>query len=242
MRCRPALLLLLLLLPPLRALLLLLLLPLTARCAGAYRSRHDSLMLSEAFFDDLPAGYVRCPGCSVAIETLPDNSVGTLGPVQELPRGATLDTAGAEQHKGRYRFRCLQCSTEFCSGCGATPHHYGFDCESWAAHLTAQRCRFCGDVATDDACCGNEECRRFLSFACKTPLACGHLSCGVAGADLPCLEEACSLDSEITATADDWCMICYVSPLRGAPCVLLGCNHVFHAECLKARIVSGRPA
>lgn len=205
------------------------------------RMRQDSVSLSQAFFDTLPLGFVRCPGCSVPIETLVDDNISTLGSVQEMPRGATLDTVGAEKHKGCNRFRCLQCSTEFCAGCSTLPYHYGFDCEAWSAHATAQRCRFCGDVAVSDACCGNEECRRFLSFACKAPLSCGHLSCGVEGEELPCLEEECTLSTAITATADDWCMICYVAPLRGAPCVLLGCKHVFHAECLKARIVNGRP-
>jgi hypothetical protein len=203
--------------------------------------RQDSLQLSEAFFDALPLGFVRCPGCSVPIETLVDDNVSTLGPMQEMPRGATLDIAGAEKHKGCNRFRCLQCSTEFCSGCSASPYHYGFDCDGWSNHVAAQRCRFCGDVAVSDGCCGNEECKRYLSFACKKPLECGHLSCGVEGEQLPCLEPECTLSTDITATADDWCMICYVAPLRGAPCVLLGCKHVFHAECLKARIVNGRP-
>lgn len=205
------------------------------------RMRQESVQLSKAFFDDLPMGFVRCPGCSVPIETLADNSVSTLGPLQELPRGATLDTACAEKHKGCNRFRCSQCSTEFCSGCSVSPYHYGFDCEGWAAHMTAVRCRFCGDIAVSDGCCSNEECQRYLTMVCKTPLSCGHLSCGVEGEHLPCLETECTLSTEITVTADDWCMICYTAPLREAPCILLGCKHVFHAECLEARVVNGRP-
>lgn len=99
--------------------------------------------------------------------------------------------------------------------CSSTePYHYGFTCETWAHHLVAKRCRFCGDVAVEDECCGNTECVRYLSFACKDRLGCGHLSGGVADAALPCLELACTALREDTssATADDWCMICYVAP------------------------------
>eukprot|EP01050_Picozoa_sp_SAG11_P035347 SAG11_NODE_12921_length_679_cov_0.798276_1_plen_136_part_10 len=136
-------------------------------------------MLSKAFFEKLPSGFVSCPGCSIPIEVLAETSISTAGiSVQELPRGATLDVADAERHKAQCRFRCIQCCVEFCSGCSIQPYHYGYDCKSFRSHRAAKLCRFCGDRATSDDCCEDSECRRYLSFACKDKLSCGHLSCG----------------------------------------------------------------
>eukprot|EP01052_Picozoa_sp_SAG31_P018940 SAG31_NODE_1361_length_8631_cov_3.401899_5_plen_779_part_00 len=210
------------------------------------KSRIESLELSDAFFEQLPAGYAKCPGCEVAFEMVIDTATATAGGhigAQELPRGATLDTVGAERHKSQCRFRCFNCTDEFCSGCGAQPYHFGFDCAGWAEHLNSRHCRFCGDVAaSNEDCCNNEDCRRYLTIACNDVLPCGHLSNGVKSDKLPCLEPACAqLRNDGSATADDWCMICYVAPLRAAPSIMLGCGHVFHAECMQERISIGRP-
>lgn len=81
------------------------------------KQRLESLELSDAFFDQLPSSFVKCPGCKVPFEMLVDTSIMTpTTGVQELPRGATLDTLGAERHKSQCRFRCFNCTIEFCSG------------------------------------------------------------------------------------------------------------------------------
>ena len=238
--------------------------------ASRHRLHQESVLRSNEFFAQLPDGFTTCPKCNVIIEKIVDSlTMGAVlpAPGSVLPKGATLDALSAEQHKCGHRFCCSQCTAEFCGECGAEPYHYGFDCSSFQDYLAAQRCRFCGDLAKVDGCCGSEQCKHYLSFASCEVLSCGHQSLGLVGdKSFPCIEDTCvnrrkhavspsstrsavvSLSSTtastqvvVTSCADDWCVICYVAQLREAPCVALSCGHVFHAECLRERLTMGRP-
>jgi hypothetical protein len=204
-------------------------LPLTRR--PVRRLHQNSVLLSQAFFDKLPDGFTTCPQCGVPIETVAETRTAQGRNNVQLPKGAMLDMVAAERHKCGNRFRCLQCSAEFCAGCGVEPYHFGFDCDGYSEYLNSQQCRFCGDVAEIDGCCKSEQCRHYLSFAAKQLLPCGHQNYGVEGQQFPCLEEGCETKTgTVLACASDWCAICYVAQLREAPSVILPCRHALHAE------------
>jgi hypothetical protein len=86
-------------------------------------------------------------------------------------------------------------------------------------------------------CCGTDECLDKRHKACIGPCRpCGHQCGGMRGEHvfpgaecLPCLE--CDL-----GISDELCGICFAEPLGKAPCIRLGCGHVFHEECLKTLI------
>ena len=37
-------------------------------------------------------------------------------------------------------------------------------------------------------------------------------------------------------TGEDYCGICWVEDLESAPCILLSCGHIFHYECVRAKL------
>ena len=41
---------------------------------------------------------------------------------------------------------------------------------------------------------------------------------------------------KITQEGDDFCNICWIDELSAAPCVWLGCGHMFHYECVKEKL------
>ncbi|CAM9432541.1 unnamed protein product, partial [Hapterophycus canaliculatus] len=107
----------------------------------------------EAIIETLPPGFVRCPGCPMVYELVPNEAAARGGggglTAKELPKGANLSRRSAMRHNGRHRFRCPSCSTCFCGSCRATPYHIGFDCEGWTAHQAKPKCTFCGDAAEE---------------------------------------------------------------------------------------------
>ena len=69
---------------------------------------------------------------------------------------------------------------------------------------------------------------------CKRTKECGHQCTGAKGEEecLPCLDPSCLPDGSRLPPKDDLCSICYTSELGEEACVQLGCNHVFHANCV----------
>lgn len=98
--------------------------------------------------------------------------------------------------------------------------------------------------------CGSAECQAYARQVCPQTHACGHECCGVRGeADsrfaatrscLPCLQDGCWTGPD-SYKASEYCSICWVAVLSGAPCIQLGCGHVFHLHCVAQRIKSGPP-
>ena len=69
---------------------------------------------------------------------------------------------------------------------------------------------------------------------CEKKLICGHSCYGVHGAQncLPCMESDCSEAGKAATTKDELCAICYTTELGSDPCVMLGCGHLFHVDCV----------
>ena len=70
----------------------------------------------------------------------------------------------------------------------------------------------------------------------KKIMACGHRSYGVKGEAecMPCLHPDCHEEGSRLPTSDELCAICYTCELEGEANVMLGCGHVFHAECVQS--------
>lgn len=98
--------------------------------------------------------------------------------------------------------------------------------------------------------CDEKECEEKLEQACNKLLACGHACPGHDGeiSCLPCMQADCNgpKEEEMMKTGDkgmgqsgeDYCNICFVESLASAPCIKIGCGHVFHYECLKKKVQS----
>ena len=75
-------------------------------------------------------------------------------------------------------------------------------------------------------------------FMCFKVKQCGHKCRGIKGETtcLPCLEPECIAKNKTDKNLPDkseLCNICYTSELHEEPSVRLGCNHIFHAECVR---------
>lgn len=114
-------------------------------------------------------------------------------------------------------------------------------------------CRFCGSCDSNGRLafgnvCSSEECQRFASQACAVKLSCGHRCGGVVDEIkcLPCLQPQCcsTATAEMNQDGEDMCMVCFSESLLAAPCIQLGCRHIFHAHCVRAvlerRWIGGR--
>jgi len=47
------------------------------------------------------------------------------------------------KHRNKYRFRCRECQTEFCTKCKTIPYHFKFTCDEFKNYQSAVHCRFC---------------------------------------------------------------------------------------------------
>ncbi|CAL2043031.1 unnamed protein product [Caenorhabditis brenneri] len=98
-------------------------------------------------------------------------------------------------------------------------------------------CRFCGNhVPIDDqnldGTCTHEDCVNYAKTACQVMHTCNHFCGGIRNEEncLPCL--TCK-KSEGTQDGDDVCVICFTERLGAAPCISLGCGHIFHYHCVR---------
>eukprot|EP00657_Telonema_sp_P-1_P011761 TRINITY_DN7289_c0_g1_i1.p2 TRINITY_DN7289_c0_g1~~TRINITY_DN7289_c0_g1_i1.p2 ORF type:complete len:195 (+),score=50.13 TRINITY_DN7289_c0_g1_i1:166-750(+) len=115
--------------------------------------------------------------------------------------------------------------------------HHGIECRLWNMHkneLVSRAEHILAHV------CDLSECRDYSSNGCLKQLACGHMCCGVVGEVEcpPCLEVDCASESELPVR-DDFCNMCWVADLGSAPCIVLGCGHVFHAHCIRGQLQKG---
>jgi E3 ubiquitin-protein ligase MYCBP2 len=56
---------------------------------------------------------------------------------------------------------------------------------------------------------------------------------------LPCLDAECvtaNPQATLDNNKDEFCSICFISGLGDRPSIQLGCRHIFHVECLLAKI------
>jgi E3 ubiquitin-protein ligase MYCBP2 len=187
--------------------------------------------------------FLKCPNpeCDEIIEKLPYT-------------GGTTGKSEVEIHKEEHRFRCRQCSTDFCSSCTTVPYHEGFTCAGFTDYQKAKHCRFCEDQLTKNNTapihasiknhkalhdvCTKEECRGRRDQACCKTLACGHFCNGVRNeknCEL-CFNEKCCTDSN--QSGDSFCNICWVESLQSAPCIKLKCGHIFHYHCVHKQVSS----
>ena len=100
-----------------------------------------------------------------------------------------------------------------------------------------------GEPAFDDQVCNGEECKGFMAASCTKVHPCGHPCLGVRGEEIcpPCMQ--CGKDgkgnpSSLLVSAEDLCSYCFDN-ISGQPAMLLGCNHVYHQQCL-VRMLQGR--
>ena len=163
----------------------------------------------------------------------------------------------AVAHRDTHRMRCPQCLSSWCTNCASTPYHTGLTCTEEATRRLTAECRFCdarvaesGGVPVVDPLgplppvgdvCASEECRTRARSVCVSRLPCGHRCNGMAGETTcpPCLLPSCAASG--AQSGSDFCNICFVEGLSSAPCIELGCSHVFHAACVKQRLASKWP-
>ncbi|EFO87594.1 CRE-RPM-1 protein [Caenorhabditis remanei] len=98
-------------------------------------------------------------------------------------------------------------------------------------------CRFCGnhvpiEEQNLDGTCTHDDCVNYAKTACQVMHTCNHFCGGIRNEEdcLPCI--TCK-KSEATQDGDDVCVICFTERLGAAPCIKLGCGHIFHYHCVR---------
>eukprot|EP01084_Bolivina_argentea_P075659 137132_1 len=142
--------------------------------------------------------YVKCPTCSIAIETLPPSTIMSPEEATGLKKLRHARTSKHLQHaemqlyrKQRIKCRNQLCQKDFCCKCLVTPYHIGNTCKSYAEEHNAPKCRFCGiplneqnvinnpiSVAFKNVCVSNS-CIEKMKMSSPKILSCGHVSYGV---------------------------------------------------------------
>jgi len=208
---------------------------------------------------------IRCPNiyCGVAMEKLPSKDLHAQNWLFQDKTSNLRDSRGnllsreSFIHREEHRFRCRECTTEFCGSCGSMPYHLGFTCLQFKKWKNSKHCRFCGstvegasgsgikgpqfggDQTNAPFHCEATECVKKAAKACHRLHPCGHPCLGIKDEIkcLPCLEPECvQKGGEEVQKSTDLCCICYVEDLSSAPCIRLNCSHVFHYECCCKKI------
>eukprot|EP01084_Bolivina_argentea_P011645 21770_1 len=214
--------------------------------------------MQNKYMIDSDPSITSCPKCKETYST----EVGDMNAVsvsEKGPDGKLLSLAH-RQHKAKFRFRCSGrgCRTIFCSGCYVTPYHTGYTCSEYKRYRESKKCRFC-EVSLDasntapkdstlkaglDCVCTGAECLEKRRWSCDVVHPCGHNCIGLMGHEcIPCLNEKClSKQAAAELNEEEYCNICWVDPLRAAPCVKLTCKHYFHFMCLWQKIDRKWPA
>jgi hypothetical protein len=169
----------------------------------------------------LCADAVVCPQCSLTFESYLQSGIGEDDPL-------------------RLKIHCGACGAEFCRRCLAAPFHIGRPCVAGGVGHLVPKCRYCGNaaVSVDPLVCDSVECQTKGQLSCTVSKPCGHACLGTIGEAphcVPCLEEGCQSRHDVHSS-EDFCNICYTDALRDAPCLQLGCGHVFHTSCLEMKL------
>jgi len=133
-----------------------------------------------------------------------------------------------------------------------TPYHIGYTCEEWKTYSNMKKCRYCESPFSMDKIdkslplalqfiCQSEECQRKIKVACQKTLNCEHACCGYFKEMncLDCISDECAEKNKeklLSQKGSDYCNICFIESLNNAPCIKVGCGHIFHLECLTKRI------
>ncbi|EGG21972.1 hypothetical protein DFA_01858 [Cavenderia fasciculata] len=207
-------------------------------------AKYDSASLDEVISTNKDS-FFKCPNCSVLMEKLQHNqNTPQDNNAKEYDQNGNELSRQAIEHKKLYRFRCLQCTTVFCSECFEKPYHLGYTCDQFKNYSTSKHCRYClqslkpSNCSTlSNQCCNQPECMQKYMLSCKKKLACGHNCCGISGETKcpPCLVDDCPYANQ-TQKSSDYCNICWVEELGSSPCIQLECGHIVHLECCKKKL------
>ena len=213
--------------------------------------------MQNKYMIDSDPSITSCPKCKEVYSTA-QGDMGSISSTEKGPDGKPLSYAH-KQHKAKYRFRCSKeaCKTIFCSGCQVTPYHIGYTCSEFKNYKEGKKCRFC-EVALNpnntaqkdftlksglDNVCNSAECLEKRRWSCDLKhQQCGHNCIGLMGHEcIKCLNPKC-LPKNADLNDEEFCNICWVDPLKAAPCVELECGHYFHFMCLWQKIDRKWPA
>eukprot|EP00210_Caulerpa_lentillifera_P003297 g3148.t1 len=89
-------------------------------CPEAFEFYLESAAIAESCYH----GFIRCPSCRCLIERLQDLQSLT----SELETEESTELLSPDQHGEKFRFRCANCSKDFCGICLVTPYHTGMNC------------------------------------------------------------------------------------------------------------------
>jgi E3 ubiquitin-protein ligase MYCBP2 len=157
------------------------------------------------------------------------------------------EPSNPQEHKERFRFRCRECTCEFCASCLSVPYHENYTCIQYKKFKEAKHCRFCGDQLTGSNSiipkllkaealidvCQKPDCKSRADKICTKQLPCKHYCGGVIREKtcLPCLNPDCR-PKDSGQTGEDYCNICWTEDLKSAPSIQLQCGHIFHYQCV----------
>eukprot|EP01084_Bolivina_argentea_P004506 8581_1 len=213
---------------------------------GAGMQKKCEEMQNEYMINSDPT-ITSCPKCQETYST-ETGDIKSVNAKEKGPNGQILSYLH-KQHKAKYRFRCSRggCKTIFCSGCRFVPYHIGYTCEEHKIYRDSKKCRFCEVSMTVkntapkdftlkdglDNVCSSAECIEKRRWSCDLKhKQCGHNCIGLMGHEcIKCLNIKC-VAKGAPINDDEYCNICWVDPLRAAPCVQLECSHYFHFMCL----------
>lgn len=205
--------------------------------------------------DDNPHKFVRCPKCACPIE-IDHHSWASKSEHANITGLVGIDKKPLEQEAIAAfianRFLCRGCRTDFCRLCKSYPFHPGYTCAEYSEYLTAPKCRYCARSVTSRTkmpnppglafqhVCNEDECKAKVDLSCRVVKRCGH-PCPGARDELdcpPCMQPECEERDPKADCADETCAICYTEELGQAPIIKLACGHIFHIECVRARLTA----
>eukprot|EP00474_Spongospora_subterranea_P000655 CRZ01113.1 hypothetical protein [Spongospora subterranea] len=190
--------------------------------------------------------FIRCPSCKAIFEK-------QKGDVLKAEQDSVKTVDGSEMSsealrlRAHHRYKC-KCECEWCDLCDAVPYHNGLNCSEFKIFSTSKQCRFCSiqlkpsNSASSSSSsralldvCSSEECQSKSAQSCRKTLKCRHSCTGIFNERkcLPCLR--CP-DAQNQIIANDFCNICWVESLSSAPCIKLGCGHIFHRSCVALKL------
>ena len=217
------------------------------RASAGVSAGRSELSKSIAEYLALDPNCVHCPNpkCNNVFE-----NAGPGDEDKELMLNGEPISDEARDHRRSFRFRCRECSLEFCSSCGETPYHLGYTCDSYKAYVNSVKCRFCQESLpgvsieslqnsadpSHDYC---DNCKDKAAL-CKSGVRqdCLHTFTNYNQCNMytdQCRHVDCAFSG--MQTEEDDCIICFTE-LRSQPWIESECGHIFHYKCIMDRIKS----